>query len=157
MNQYVISLNCRIDAQTSEEAKTKALERIEVREAAPVVTMPIHVYERLKAYRNRQKEHFIVLMLSTQNEIVRQEVVSVGTLNSSLVHPREVFRSAILAGCSHVILSHNHPSGFTEASQEDITVTNRLVKAGKLLGIELVDHVVIGREGYYSFKEHNLL
>jgi len=154
---YIISLNCRIDARTAEEAKSKAVSEIKVREAAPLVAMPMAVYEQLKNIRCRQKEHFIVLLLNTQNEIIGREIVSVGTINCSIVHPREVYQPALMAGCSHIILSHNHPSGGLLPSVEDQQVTKRLQSSGKLLGVEMIDHVIVSQDGYYSFREHNLL
>jgi DNA repair protein RadC len=154
---YVINLNCKVIAKNEDEARAKALTEIKVREAAPLVILPINVFERLQEYRNKQKEHFIVLLLNTQNEIIKQWIVSIGTLNASLVHPREVFRSAIEAGCASIIVAHNHPSGTLEPSSEDLNTTRRLVDAGKLLGIEVTDHVIIGENGYFSFRERNLL
>jgi DNA repair protein RadC len=154
---YIISLNCKVSANTAEEARAKALMNVQVKEAEPMVLLPLNVYERLREYCGHRKESFIVLLLNTQQEIIAQEVVSVGTLNASLVHPREVFRSAISAGCASIIVSHNHPSGSLEPSAEDLQITKRLQDAGKLLGIELVDHVIISQQGYMSFRERNLL
>jgi DNA repair protein RadC len=157
MNQYIVNLNCRIDAETTAEAQTKALAQIQVREALPMITMPINVYEQLKDIRDRRKEHFIVLCLNTQNEVVRREVASVGTVNASLVHPREIFATAIAAGCASIIVAHNHPSGGLEPSAEDLQVTRRLVDAGRLIGIEVVDHIIISKNGYFSLKEHHMM
>ncbi len=104
------------------------------------------------------REHFIVLCLDTKNNVNAINTVSVGTLNSSLVHPREVFKAAILANSNAIILCHNHPSGDPHPSKEDLEVTKRLVEAGKLLSIEVIDHVVIGDDGrYVSFKERGLM
>ena len=99
----------------------------------------------------RDKERFMVFGLDTRNKVKYVDVVSVGTLNYNLVHPREVFRPAIMRGVAAIIVAHNHPSGSNEASDEDRALTKRLVKAGKLLGIEVLDHVVVG-EGLTSFK-----
>jgi len=154
---YIISLNCKVSANNAEEAKNKALMSIQVKEAAPMVLLPLNVYERLREYCDHRKENFIVLLLNTQQEIIAQEVVSVGTLNTSLVHPREVYQRAIAAGCASIIVAHNHPSGSLEPSTEDLQITKRLQDAGKLLGIELVDHVIISKQGYSSFRERNLL
>lgn len=154
---YIISLNSRVEAKTAREARSKALADIKVREAAPLLLLPMNVYARLQEFHNKQKEHFIVLLLNTQNEIIKQEIVSIGTLNTSLVHPREVFQLAITEGCESIIIAHNHPSGFVEPSNADLEVTKRLVQAGELLGISLTDHVIIGKDSYYSLKEHNQL
>lgn len=103
------------------------------------------------------REHFVVMCLDTKNNINAINTVSVGTLNSSLVHPREVYKPAILANSNAIILCHNHPTGIPEPSREDLEVTKRLVEAGNILGIEVIDHVVIGDNGRYtSFKERGL-
>jgi DNA repair protein RadC len=82
------------------------------------------------------------------------DVVGVGTLTANIVHPRETFESAIRRHASHVIVSHNHPSGICDPSDEDISVTKRLVEAGKIMGIQVLDHVIVSTRGYYSFVEH---
>ncbi|MDO5017838.1 MAG: DNA repair protein RadC [Lagierella massiliensis] len=99
------------------------------------------------------REYFYVILLDTKNKIISAEVVSIGTLNSSLVHPREVFKPAIKKSAKSIILLHNHPSGDTSPSTDDIRLTNRLVESGKLLGIEVLDHLIIGDDKYLSFKE----
>src|SRR5215210_9369188 len=97
------------------------------------------------------RERFVVVLLDTKNAVIGTHTVSVGTLSSSLVHPREVFKPAIQAGAAAVILAHNHPSGHVEPSREDREVTKRTVEAGQTLGIGVLDHPVIG-EGFFSFK-----
>ena len=124
---------------------------------AELILSPQKVWEGLKDIRDNKKEHFVIFFLDTQNQEVKREVVSVGTLNSSLIHPREVFEPAIKCLASHIIISHNHPSGSLEPSNEDLAVTRRLVEAGKLLGIEVLDHVIVTKEAYVSFKEKNLI
>jgi len=101
------------------------------------------------------KEHFIILHLDTRNRVIKDEIVSVGTLNSSVIHPREVFKSAIKESANAIILVHNHPSGDTKPSEEDKTITERLFDAGELLDIKVLDHIIIGNDCYYSFKEKN--
>ena len=157
MNQYIVNLNCRIDAETAAEAQTKALTAIKVREAAYAITMPLSVFERLKTIRGSAKEHLVVFLLNVHHEIIKEEIVSIGILDSSLLHPREIFRSAIAASCSHIILAHSHPSGSLQPSEADLAATRRIADSGKLLGIELVDHVIVTKYGYYSLKEHNNL
>ena len=104
------------------------------------------------------REHFVVLCLDTKNNVNALNTVSVGTLNSSLVHPREVYKAAILANSNAIILSHNHPSGDPTPSREDLEVTKRLVEAGNIMGIEVLDHIVIGDNGkYVSFKDRGIL
>jgi DNA repair protein RadC len=156
--KYIISLSCcKVDAKNEQEAKAKALGVINVREAAPLVVLPLNVFECLKEFRDKKKEHFIVLHLNTQNEIINREIVSIGSLNASLVHCREVYSSAITAGCASILVCHNHPSGSLEPSSEDLSVTKRLVEAGKILGVELTDHVIISQNGYYSLRENHQL
>lgn len=115
------------------------------------------VYERLLEYRNAKKEHFFVFYLDTKNQEIKCELISVGTLNASLVHPREVFEPAIKHLAAQIIIAHNHPSGNLEPSQDDIELTQRLVKAGEILGIEVLDHVIISKDGYYSFKQNKMI
>ena len=102
---------------------------------------------------NEKKETFIVLSLDSKNNIIKEEEVSKGILDSSLVHPREVFKSAIKESAYSIIIVHNHPSGDCTPSQQDMEVTKILMKAGETLDIPVVDHVIIGKDNYYSFKE----
>lgn len=102
-------------------------------------------------------EHFVVLFLNTKNHIIGRETLSIGTLNASLVHPREVFRAAIKRSSASIICVHNHPSGDPSPSPEDVSLTRRLIEAGELIGIEVLDHVVIGDGKYVSLKEQGLL
>ena len=99
------------------------------------------------------KEHFMILHLDTRNRVIKDEIISVGTLNSSLIHPREVFKSAIKESANAVILVHNHPSGESDPSEEDKAITEKLFSAGELLSIKVLDHVIIGNETYHSFNE----
>ena len=105
---------------------------------------------------SREKEHFWIIILNTRNRIRFVELVSLGTMNSSLVHPREVYRRAIKGGASALIIAHSHPSGDCEPSEDDITLTRRLMEAGKIIGIEILDHIIIGNTTL-SFKEKGLL
>ncbi len=122
-----------------------------------LVLSPRDVWEQLKDVRGSKKEHFVVFYLDTQNQEIRHEIISIGTINASLIHPREVFEPAIKHLASHIIISHNHPSGSLEPSDEDLAVTKRLVDAGKLLGIEVLDHVIVTNKSYASFKDKNLI
>lgn len=122
-----------------------------------VMLSPREVWEELADIRSSKKEHFYVLFLDTQSTVLKKELVSVGTLNASLVHPREVFEPAIKHLASHIIVAHNHPSGGLEPSEEDLRVTKRLQDAGRLLGIDLLDHVIVTNKGFCSLKGHNLL
>lgn len=101
---------------------------------------------------DRDKEHFWAMGLNTKNQIQYLELVTLGLLDASLVHPREVFRFAIMKGVSSIILVHNHPSGDPTPSPEDRSCTSRLTEAGKLLGITVLDHVIVGESSHYSFS-----
>ena len=122
------------------------------------ITSPGSVYN-FKCLReellNIDREKFIAVHLSTKNEVISYEVVSIGTLNLSLAHPREIFKAAILSNAASIIICHNHPSGDCSPSKEDMELTKRIYKAGKILGIELLDHVIFGASNYYSFKEND--
>ena len=107
--------------------------------------------------RDLKKEHLKSILLDTKNRVLRAVTVSVGILDSSLVHPREVFKDAILASAASIIVAHNHPSGDPTPSQEDINVTKRLLEAGKIMGIELLDHIIIGDNRWVSLKERGHL
>jgi DNA repair protein RadC len=106
--------------------------------------------------RYLKKECMKAILLNIKCGLVSIEEISVGSINSSIVHPREVFVSAIKKSCASLILAHNHPSGDPTPSQEDINITNRLVEAGKILGIEVVDHIIIGDGKYVSLKDKGL-
>ncbi len=123
---------------------------------------PTEVADHLRKILNQEdrlsqeREHFWVIALSVTNKVKFVELVSLGTLNSSLVHPREVFRRAIQCGAFSIILGHNHPSGSCKPSGEDIALTRELGDAGRILGIKVLDHVIIGDQAF-SFKEEGLL
>lgn len=105
----------------------------------------------------KNQELFLVLSLDTHNNLLGISNISVGTLNANLVHPRETFSAAIQHHAASLIITHNHPSGHLEPSEDDLNITERLVKAGKILGIEIVDHIIVTEEGYFSFKEKGLI
>lgn len=113
----------------------------------------LHFHERL---RDEKKEYFFILLLDTKHQLIREVNVSIGSLNSSIVHPREVFKEAIKDSAESVILVHNHPSGSVTPSPEDLCITSRLVEVGKLLGIDVLDHIIIGDGCYLSMKEQKL-
>lgn len=118
---------------------------------------PRTIFEYLQEKIGKEKkEHFTVLCFDTRNNLIVSDI-SIGTLNASLVHPREVFNQAILSHSSHVVVAHNHPSGDPTPSEEDIATTRRLVAAGEILGITVVDHVIITNNNYSSLKEKGLI
>ena len=102
--------------------------------------------------KNRNQEHFMVLYLDKNKKIIEKKVVFLGTLNRSLVHPRETFHSAVVNNCPFIVIGHNHPSGNIQPSLEDIEMTRKLEKGGQILGVKVLDHVIITDTGHYSFK-----
>jgi DNA repair protein RadC len=118
-----------------------------------IIMTPKDVFIELREIAEKKKEHFVVIYLDARNQEIKKEVVSIGTINTSLVHPREVFEPAVKNLASHIIIAHNHPSGNVEPSDDDLEVTKRLKSAGELLGIEIIDHIIVSKEKYYSFKE----
>lgn len=107
--------------------------------------------------RDKTKEEFIVVCLNSANKIINYETITIGLLNSSLVHPREVFKVAIENNSANIVLVHNHPSGNTDPSEEDITITKKMVDAGKILGITVFDHIIIGQNSFSSLVEKRLI
>ena len=126
----------------------------------PVIKSPTEVYQAAKqllALHEEPEEHFCILCLNTKNKIVGVHTISIGSLNASIVHPREVFKAAMLNNANSIICLHNHPSGDPKPSQEDIKITRRLVEAGEIIGIEVLDHIIIGEQSYLSMKEKCLM
>jgi len=117
--------------------------------------------DAIKLVKNRlkgkKKEHFLVLSLDTRNHLINTHTISVGSLDSSIVHPREVFKEAISSSAASVIFVHNHPSGDPEPSEDDIKLTKRLVEAGDILGVEVLDHIIVCDRDYLSIKARNLI
>ena len=113
-----------------------------------------HFFQRMRCLA---REHFVVILLDGRNRVMTESQISQGTLTASLVHPREVFRAAIRAGAAAIVLVHNHPSGDATPSEEDVRVTARLVEAGEIVGIRVVDHVVVAEHGFHSFQENGQL
>lgn len=107
--------------------------------------------------RHLDREQFSILLLNTNKGIISMETISIGTLDSSPVHPREVFKQAIRHSASSVILAHNHPSGVCQPSGKDIEITERMVTVGKIIGIDVIDHIIVGKDTYYSFQEHAMM
>ena len=135
-------------------------ERVGSYELPREIRCPEEAHNAIRIITNVQgeaQEVFGILILNIKNRIVAVHEISRGTLNSSLVHPREVFKPAILHNAASIICFHNHPSGDPEPSREDVELTNRLVEAGKILGIEVFDHIVVGDEGYVSLKERGVM
>ncbi|MDR2833162.1 MAG: DNA repair protein RadC, partial [Streptococcaceae bacterium] len=110
--------------------------------------------EQMKDYK---QEHLVVIYLNAQNAIIRQKTMFIGTLNSSIAHPREIYRDAVKFSASSLIIAHNHPSSDTKPSSSDVELTKQMQKAGQYLGIPLIDHLIIGHDDYYSFRENDKL
>lgn len=121
----------------------------------PLIRNAKDAYEYLADMRNLPKEHLRGLYLNSHNRIIRDEVISIGTINSNMIHPREVFRPAIESNAAAVVLAHNHPSGEVNPSEEDVQITKQLVEAGRILGIALLDHVIITKDSFASIEANN--
>ena len=124
------------------------------------INSPADAYSLLRTYLDldgSDREHFVTVLVDTKNKVIGINTVSVGALNTTIVHPREVFKPAILCNAASVLLAHNHPSGDATPSEDDKAVTQRLRDAGAILGITVLDHVIIGDDGYFSFKAQGLI
>ena len=121
------------------------------------ISSPDDLIPFVNHYAMNEKEHFLAVTLNGGHNIIQIHVVSVGTTNRTLIHPREVFGEAIRENATAIILCHNHPSGNTEPSEEDITATQKLLEAAKIVGIPILDHIIIDCCGYFSFMENGLL
>lgn len=123
-------------------------------EVKPKINTPEDVYRLIyPRMREQKKECFIELCLDTKNQIIKEDTISVGSLNANIVHPREVFKTALAESAAHIIVVHNHPSGDPAPSKEDIEITRKLVETGKIMGIDVLDHVIIGDKRHFSMKE----
>lgn len=122
-----------------------------------VINCPRDIFMEVKHFANRQQEQMIIVVLNGAHEILNIFTATVGLVNRTLVHPREVFAEAISRRASAIAIAHNHPAGTTFPSEEDIKITQRIVKSGEILGIRVVDHIIFTTKDYYSFAEHSLL
>jgi DNA repair protein RadC len=114
-------------------------------------------YNLLKPYARKRQEHFLALTLSTAHRVIKRHVITIGLLNKTSVHPREVFYKAIVDNAAAIIVAHNHPSGVKMPSMDDNELTERLNMSSEIMGIQLVDHLIITERGYYSYREENQL
>ena len=134
--------------------KNEIAEKVKQKE----ITSAKEVYELVKSkISNYTKEHLVVISFDSRNKFLGMDTVSIGILNASLIHPRETFDAAIRRHAAQIIVAHNHPSGEPEPSEDDLEITKRLVESGKILGIEVTDHIIVTKNGFFSFKEKNLL
>lgn len=119
---------------------------------------PINIYQQVRSkIMNFHKEHLLVVSLDNRNKIIGVDTVSIGILSSNLIHPRETFEVAIKRHAAQIILCHNHPSGEASPSEEDIKITENLIAAGNILGIQVIDHLIVTKEGFFSFKKKRLM
>jgi len=126
-------------------------------DSLPILDSLKAIVDQLSDLRKKKKEYFIALYLNARNQLIHRDTVSVGTLTAALVHPREVMQPAISHFASSVIVAHNHPSNNPEPSREDIILTENLVRAGKILDITLLDHIIITERDYFSFKQKGMI
>ena len=120
----------------------------------PVISTPKDVVAQLTELRHNKKEHFIALYLNARNQLVHKETISMGTLNANIVHPREVFEPALKHSAAGIMVAHNHPSGDPKPSNADLEITKRLVEAGNVMGIEVVDHIIIAKNSHLTDFPH---
>jgi len=123
----------------------------------PVISDAKDAVAQLSDMRDLKKEHFVALYLNAKNQLIHKETISMGTLNANLVHPREVFEPALKYSAAQIIVAHNHPSGDSKPSEDDLEVTKRLTEAGKMMGIDVMDHVIVSKNSHFSFKEEKLI
>jgi len=123
----------------------------------PVLSAPADALPLLADIRAEQREHFLCLYLNARNQLIHKEVISIGSLSASIVHPREVFRPALAHTAASIILAHNHPSGDVTPSRDDIELSQRLRRAGELMGVDVLDHIIISAMDYLSLKERGVL
>jgi len=126
-------------------------------ETLPIIKSVKDVVAQAVYMRDKTREHLMVIYLNARNEMIFKKPMFVGTLNANLVHPREIFAEALKQNAASVILVHNHPSGDSEPSEDDIEVTKRIIEAGRIMGIEVLDHVIITKAKAFSFKENKLV
>ena len=123
----------------------------------PLVKTPEDVVSVVRSrLKGKKREHFLALLLDTRSQLIKVSEISIGSLDTSIVHPREVFKEAISASAASVIFAHNHPSGDSKASEDDTELTKRLAKAGEIMGIDVLDHIIIGGKNYLSLKREGL-
>ncbi len=134
------------------------IESLEIRETETIqIKSSDDILKLTDDLKNKKQEHFVTITLDGAHNVIQRRIVFIGTLNKSIVHPREIFAGAISDRAADIILVHNHPSGSLKPSPEDINSTERLVKAGEILEIKILDHVIVSRKGYYSFLENGLI
>ena len=135
-----------------EELRTRKMSAESVKEPRNAMNSVNDITQQAMEIRDKKKEYLLAFFLNARNQLICKEIISIGTLTASLAHPREIFAPAIGKAAASVILVHNHPSGDPSPSEEDLRLTKRIQQAGRILGIELVDHLILAENGSYSFK-----
>jgi DNA repair protein RadC len=144
--------NLPVEKQEIARSMLEVLNNIVSGYTPDTIRSPQDVYQLSLDLVSEKQEHFVVFFLNSKNQVTRRKTIFVGSLNTTVVHPREVFRAAIEHASASIVCVHNHPSGDPTPSPEDIMLTQRLREAGKIIGIELLDHVIVGRTGWFSMK-----
>ncbi|MCK5057165.1 MAG: DNA repair protein RadC [Candidatus Aminicenantes bacterium] len=150
INGVAKSLACRIIAAIELSKRFLVKEEIKLDSAKSVVSL-------VEELRDKKQEYFLTFTIDGANNLIRKRTVFIGTLNQSLVHPREVFADAVADRAAGIILLHNHPSGKIEPSKEDFILTQRLLEAGRIMGIEVMDHIIVGKKNHFSFQKKGIL
>ncbi|MBC8485053.1 MAG: DNA repair protein RadC [Ignavibacteria bacterium] len=144
--------------EIARRVRNKDSKREDKKQKEDAVTSPEEAFKLIGAYINDySKENFLVLSFDVRNKLIGVDNISKGTISASLVHPRETFESAIRKHAAQIMIGHNHPSGSIEPSEDDIKITKRISEAGKIMGIELMDHIIVTKNNFYSFKSNGLL
>lgn len=133
------------------------LKAMEVAEPTKQITQPSDAFPLYTKYLNKKQEYFLVTTLDGAHNVIKTHVITIGLANRTLIHPREVFYPAVKDRAVGIIVVHNHPSGSLTPSKEDIDITGRMKKAGKVMGIDVLDHLIISKEGFYSFLEKGMI
>lgn len=138
------------------KAEEKILENLE--ESETIVTMPSDVLKVgiVQRIAKREQEHFLVICLNPQKEVIKKKIVAIGSISTCNIHQRDVFREAVRSNAAAIIAVHNHPSGHTDPSEADVKTTETILKSAEILGIPLLDHIIVGKYGYFSFLEHDM-
>jgi len=155
--QEILDINGIGEAKATTIAAAFEFVRRRIKPEGLKIQFPIDVLPLIQHYGDRKQEHFLCISINGANEVMNIRVVTIGLINKSQVHPREVFADVIAERASAVIIAHNHPAGDLIPSNEDIAVTKRIKEAATILGISLLDHIIFNNKGYYSFVEHDEL
>lgn len=144
------------EKQTKIERLLEVIREVAVEEEV-YIKKPEDVFRAATDLINLPNEHLICLFLNSKNKVISRKTIFIGSLNASIAHPREIFREAIIHNCASLICVHNHPSGDPTPSSQDVEISRRLAEAGEIIGIDVLDHVIIGKYGYCSIKEMGLM